>query len=244
MTCDEVRELLELYALGVLDRDEQIEVAGHLAGDCRHCIADLRKAVALNAAVLATVDEKAVSPALRRRVLSSINPSSSGVAPVSRWIWAGLAAAGLAVATWRTREQGEFIATLQREARESRRDAERLNAAMSFLRDPQTRPAGAASVTLQPRGSYFISPRGVLLIASNLPQLRAGQTYEMWVIPKGQSPSPAGLFRPDNSGGAVHFVQRPVDLANAQALAITVEPESGSAAPTTTPLLVTPLAGI
>ena len=83
-----------------------------------------------------------------------------------------------------------------------------------------------------------------MLIASNLPVVRPGQTYEMWVIPKGAAPKPAGLFRPDNTGTAFHLIQQPVDVASAQALAITVEPEAGSPAPTSTPMLVTPVTGL
>src|ERR671936_565844 len=36
MRCDDVRELLELYALGALDADEHAEVAAHLAS-CPTC---------------------------------------------------------------------------------------------------------------------------------------------------------------------------------------------------------------
>ena len=244
MTCDEVRDLLELYALGVLDKDEQLEIATHLATDCRNCNADLRKAIQLNSAVLMTAEEKAVSPALRKRVLAAVKPSSPIFGTVGNWIWAGLAAAALAVAIWNVQQKSQQVDALQNSVRESTRETARLNAAFAFLKDPQTRPANAAGNAAQPRGTYFISPRGVLLIASNLPVVRAGQTYEMWVIPKGAAPRPAGLFRPDNTGTAVHFVEQPVDVASAQALAVTVEPESGSAAPTSTPMLVTPVTGL
>ena len=244
MTCDEVRDLLELYALGVLDEDEHFEVATHLATDCRDCNADLRKAIRLNSAVLMTAEEKAISPALRKRVLATVKPSSSVFGTVGSWIWGGLAAAALAVAVWNVQQKSLEIASLRNSVLESTREADRLNAAFAFLKDPQTRPANATGNTAQPRGTYFISPRGVLLIASNLPVVRPGQTYEMWVIPKGAAPKPAGLFRPDNTGTAFHLIQQPVDVASAQALAITVEPESGSAAPTSTPMLVTPVTGL
>ena len=87
MTCDEVRDLLELYALGVLDEDERFEVATHLATDCRDCNADLRKAIRLNSAVLMTAEEKAISPALRKRVLARLKPYSSVFGSVGSWIW-------------------------------------------------------------------------------------------------------------------------------------------------------------
>jgi anti-sigma-K factor RskA len=90
---------------------------------------------------------------------------------------------------------------------------------------------------------YVQARRGVLLMSSNLPQLPAGKTYEMWMIPKGASsaPQPAGLFRPDASGSAMHVQAGPVDVATLGTVAVTVEPEAGSSAPTTTPVIVAPL---
>ena len=71
---------------------------------------------------------------------------------------------------------------------------------------------------------------GVLLIASNLPALPAGKTYEMWVIPKGGMPRPAGLFQSGPQGTAMHILPGAVDPT--VTLAVTVEPDSGSASPT------------
>jgi anti-sigma-K factor RskA len=89
-----------------------------------------------------------------------------------------------------------------------------------------------------------VSPRGVLLIASNLPALAPGRTYQMWLIPKGGAPRPAGLFRSDARGGAVHILESAVDVAGTGAMAISVEPEGGSVQPTTTPIIVAPVAGL
>ena len=71
---------------------------------------------------------------------------------------------------------------------------------------------------------------GVLLIASNLPVLPAGKTYEMWVIPKAGAPRPAGLFQSAPQGTALHILPGVVD--SNVTLAVTIEPESGSPAPT------------
>jgi anti-sigma-K factor RskA len=158
-------------------------------------------------------------------------------------------AAGLAAATiwlgFENRNRANELAVAQRDTRDLQARSEELGRALNFLRDPETRPASAAPGGNQPRGTYFVNPRsGVMLIASNLPVPAAGRAYEMWVIPKGQTPRPAGVFRPDASGSVVHLQPGPVDLASAAAFAITEEPESGSAAPTTTPFLVTPASGI
>ena len=56
-----------------------------------------------------------------------------------------------------------------------------------------------------PRGKVFVNPsQGVLLIASNLPPTPADKIYEMWLIPKGAKPIPAGLFQSYQRGGPAH----------------------------------------
>ena len=83
----------------------------------------------------------------------------------------------------------------------------------------------------------------MLLIASNLPALAPRKIYEMWVIPKGGSPRPAGLFQPDASGGGVNIMSGPVELSALYAVAVTIEPEAGSRAPTSQPIIVAPMPG-
>ena len=51
----------------------------------------------------------------------------------------------------------------------------------------------------------------MLLIASNLPPAPAGKIYEMWMIPKGGKPVPAGLFQSESTGAAMHIQPGPVD---------------------------------
>jgi anti-sigma-K factor RskA len=242
MNCDEVRSLLELYALDVLDPEERAEVAQHLETKCEGCGQALSRAVALNAAVLAAVPDHAPPARLRRKVIGIARPASPA--------WLLQAAAGLAAAlaialVWLgidSRNKSERIAQAGREQEALESQLVRAQAAVAFLRDPETRPASASRPD-QPGGTYFINPKGgVLLIASRLPALRTGQTYQMWVIPKTGAPRPAGLFRPDDSGGAVHLQPDPLDVTAVQALAITIEPDGGSLAPTTTPMLVSPVA--
>jgi anti-sigma-K factor RskA len=52
----------------------------------------------------------------------------------------------------------------------------------------------------------------------------------MWVIPKGGTPRPAGLFQSGPQGTALHILPGTVDPN--VTVAVTVEPESGSPAPT------------
>jgi hypothetical protein len=178
-------------------------------------------------------------------VVNTIQPKRTPRFPLA---WVGLAA-GLAVATvWlglETQEKSNQLAVAGTQMRSVQQRSDELNRALTFLRDPETRPAVSRPGANQPRGTYFVNPRsGVMLIASNLPALAPGRIYSMWVIPKGQAPRPAGLFRPDANGSAVHLQSGPVDLGATQAFAITDEPESGSPAPTTQPFLITPAEGL
>ena len=72
--------------------------------------------------------------------------------------------------------------------------------------------------------------REAVLLATGLPTPPAGKAYEAWVI-AGGAPVPAGVFRADESGRAVHPLPRLEDTARAKTFAVTLEPEAGTAAP-------------
>jgi anti-sigma-K factor RskA len=95
-----------------------------------------------------------------------------------------------------------------------------------------------------PKGRIFVSPsQGVLLIASNLPPAPSGKAYEMWVIPKGGKPVPAGIFQSESNGTAMHIQRGPVD-SNADLVAVTVEDQAGAAQPTSQPLFAASVRGL
>ncbi len=240
MTCAELSDRFELYTLGVLEGEEKQEVDAHLSRNCPECRRNLKDALCVNALLLSlTPLERRPRRRLKKRVLASIGVERS------RWTWAAVLAATciLAVALWlsvqeryRTAELAEARMSLHQVSAER----DRMLQALSFLNDPETRPAAfSRGQAVAARGNVFVNPRtGVLLIASNLPRLDSGKAYEMWLIPKSGNPRPAGLFQSDGAGAAFHILSGPVDPADFAAVAVTVEPETGSSAPTTTPILV------
>jgi len=239
--CQEFREEFELYALGVLDPPEMAEIDAHLREGCAECEAALKNALALNAMLMATTPEVVPPARLKRKVLAGV-----GVHRMS-WGWLGALAASamLMIALWLSVEERTRASELAQARRtlitvSAQRD--RLLQAMSFLDDPATQPVSfGKGKPLPPHGNVFLHPQlGVLLIASNLPPTAQGKIYQMWVIPKGGSPRPAGLFQSEG-GTALHILSGPVDLASVGAVAVTVEPEAGSQAPTTTPIIVAPV---
>ena len=235
MTCQELRDSYELYSLGLLEGEERREVEAHLGRNCVVCREYFKEALGVNALMLSQAHEVVPPSRLRRRVLSSVGQQRASW----EWVAAVVTACSLIFALWislekRTadRERANARVTLQQAVA----DRERLEQAFAFLNQPETRQVNfGQGQTAPPRGNFFLNPRlGVLLIASNLPALPAGKAYEMWVIPKGGAPRPAGLFQSGTQGTAMHILSGAVD-ANVT-MAVTIEPESGSPAPTSSVL--------
>jgi len=239
--------MYELYAMGVLEADERSELEQHLTDGCEVCSAGVKQANA-SMVFLATMPEQVNPPGrLRERILASVGTQKTSF----RWsaVWATAAAALAVIAVWLTRENTNQERALNMARAEIRRTAANLaNAqlALQFLDEPETEQVVFGKGKPQPpRGSVLLNAkRGVLLIASNLPPAPAGKIYELWVIPKGGAPKPSGLFQSNAQGDAVYLREGAVDMAATGAIAVTVEPEAGSTAPTTTPIVVAPLAGL
>jgi anti-sigma-K factor RskA len=235
----------EFYALGLLEGDEKEEMDIHLGRGCVTCRKSVNEALAVNSLLLSFSPEVQPPARLKRRLLASVGAQPSG------WGWLAVLAAAcmLILALWlgvQERERASELADARRGLLDAGAQREAMQQALSFLNDPETKPVSfGKGQTAPPRGNVFVNPRsGVLLIASNLPALIAGRIYQMWIIPKSGAPRPAGLFRADAAGTAFHLLSGPVDTETLGAVAVSVEPESGSAGPTTTPIIVAPVAGL
>lgn len=238
MTCEELSEVYELYALGALEREESAEMEAHLARGCATCSKGLARACSLNANVLSLVTEQNPPARLKRRVMASVGVNR----PSWGWVWALATSCLLFLSLWlgvQERDRSDQLAEARADLFKSAAERDRLNQALQFLSDPETQPASfGRGQTAPPRGYVLMHPRlGVLLIASNLPPAGEGKTYEMWVIPKGGTPRPAGLFQSDGTRG-LHILSGPMDLTTLGAVAVTLEPTAGSPAPTTIPIIV------
>lgn len=251
MTCEELRDSYELYAMGVLEDPEREEIRAHLGRGCPACTAGLRQARETVALLVENVPPLAPSPRLRKRILASVGVERS------RWwltpMWVGLSTICFMAAVYFYGRQDSLGVEIARVRDEYRRqtveltrrssDLARLNEALALLNQAETRQVTfGAGAPQPPRGKVFVHPsQGVLLIASHLPPAPAGKTYEMWIIPKGGKPVPAGLFQSDSEGSALHLQRGPVNLAATGAVAVTLEAEGGAPQPTSTPLIVAAL---
>jgi hypothetical protein len=231
MSCDQLREHYELYALGIAEEPERGEIREHLQRGCEVCGSGVKRALETTALLGASAPPAQPSRQLRRRILASV-----GVERRPSWFMVWAMAAAVAVMflllIFVARDRGRYVD-----------EAVRARAALGILYAPGTVEASFGRPQTQPpRGTVFVNPsQGVLLIASNLFPAPVDKIYEMWIIPKGAKPVPAGLFQSHRDGQALHVRPGPVDVAATAAVAVTIENQAGADQPTTTPLIVAAL---
>jgi hypothetical protein len=227
---EELQGQYELYAMGVAEDPERSEIREHLDRGCEVCMKEMKRARQVASMIGASSDPAAPSAKLRRRILASVGAEqrSFGWAP-----WLGLVAALSLVGAFyfeaRERSSLEELAAVRSQMRQQAVDLTRLNEAMTIMNGADTRQVNFGA---GPKGKVFVNPAlGVLLIATNLPPAPAGKAYEMWVIPKGAKPVPAGMFQSQADGTAMHIQRGPVDM-NGMTVAVTMEDHAGAAQPT------------
>lgn len=243
---EEYADDLALYALAVLTGEERARLEAHLA-TCPECGEELQRlrgdAVLL---ALSTAGSRPPQRA-RQRLLDALSreprvPKAAAISPRRSW-WGGLgwaAAAAvlvLAASLWKENVAlHQNLAAARSESAEDVRQLEELRKVAAPIIEP-----GAQRVTLvamkappQPQGKafYLRNRNSLVFLANNMPALPPHKAYELWLIPTSGAPIPAGVFKPDSHGSA-SVVNPPLPPgAEAKAFAITVENETGSAAPT------------
>jgi anti-sigma-K factor RskA len=235
---------LALYALGSLTGDERTVLEKHLeeCSACRRELDQLRGDMALMA--LSAGGAKPPARA-RQRLLNAVarEPRRPSV-PVRRPGWSPvpwLAAAALALLAgwfWRQSDQlSQRVAQLENQSAEQQAQLQQAREVVATLTatDALVVPVAAPNTPPQPQGKaiYVRDKARLIFVASNMPVLPPLKAYELWLIPVQGAPIPAGVFKPDAHGSAI-VVHPPLPAGTeAKAFAITVEPEAGSAAPTT-----------
>jgi len=176
---------------------------------------------------------------LRQRVITSVKPETT---KTRGWFWAvaALSAACVALIALAVSSRSS-IRTYRDQISELTAERSQLREAVEILSRSETRTVQFGRADNQAHGRVFVNRnRGLVFVGSQLPQLAANRTFQLWLIPAAGAPQSAGLFRPNPAGDFVNVQTRPIDTG-IQAVAVSVEPEGGSPAPTTTPILVVPL---
>jgi anti-sigma-K factor RskA len=247
LTCEEVRELVPLLALNILDVDEQDVVGDHLAG-CSACQHELAAYAEVTAKLALALPQADPSPDLKGRVLTQARrpraipapPLTGGGARSSFWrrprvqqlrttLTSVVAAVALVVAAGSTywalslqaqlNEQNARIATLSQRANNYQRVAAVLQAA-----DTQIRVLNSTDQAQRAFGRVYIDPEtseGMLMVR-NLPPLPEGRVYQLWVA----------RANGDRQGNGYTLIKCPDTLARWNTFGVTEEPTGGSPSPT------------
>ncbi|MGO9231254.1 MAG: anti-sigma factor domain-containing protein [Bryobacteraceae bacterium] len=244
MSCEELREQYELYALGLAEQPERNEIHAHLERRCTECAAGVQRALDLVAALTASVPSAAPPARLRRRVLAAAGvPERHYGWPV---FWAAAALLCLSAAVYfsgREHQYADESLRLGRQLGDWTAEIRRLQDASAILSAPGTTEiAFGQAQPARPAGRVFINPTsGVLLVASHLPPAPAGGTYEMWIVPKRGLPCPAGRFQSLSDDTATHIWSGPVAVAATAAISVTLQNETAGAQPPAESLIVAAL---
>ncbi|RFU85522.1 anti-sigma factor [Streptomyces triticagri] len=228
------------YVLHALPAAERDRFEGHLA-DCEACAQEVKE-LAATAQRLGLAVAAPPPAELRARVLQQITtvrqepPRLPARARVRAWTrsaprlaLAACLAAAVAlggVAVW----QHQSAEDARDRARRVEQQAAELTAVLAAPdAKTVTGPVGGDST-----GTVVVSEERnrAAFLASSLPDLPAGKTYQLWFDDKGTM-RPAGLVAGGGRNEAV-LMDGPVD--GASGMGVTVEPEGGSPRPTTEPI--------
>jgi anti-sigma-K factor RskA len=247
---DQLSDDLSLYALGALEGEEREALERHLeeCSECRQELGQLRGDLALLA--LSASGPKPPSRS-RERLLGAIAQERRQRLPLQRkvvWLtalrWAAAAAAAVAISLlWlenaNLRQTNARLEAGYQGERRQLMEAKELIASLNSAEALHFTLVAAKSAP-QPQGKAIYLPKSgtLVFLASNMPPLPPQKIYELWLIPAGGAPIAAGLFRPDPHGSAA-VIKPPLPVGvEAQTFAITIEPESGSPAPTSQPIML------
>jgi anti-sigma-K factor RskA len=229
----ELQDLIPAHALDALETDDAILLEEHVVTceTCRRDLDDLRETTALLAFATDSIEPP---PRLRAAILEAVAepvPATSRPPRVRlaflRGAFAGtLAGAAIALVI------GIALHSQLSNVRDSR-DAQ--SALVSSLLRPGSQ---VQQLTGNVQGAVVRSGAGGKLVLVDLPKPAAGRTYEAWLIGADKTPVPAGTF----TGGKAVVVPLVGDAGGSKTVAITVEPDGGSKAPTTQPFASAQLA--
>jgi anti-sigma-K factor RskA len=229
-------ELKDAYVLGALPEDERRELKEYLASHPERQ-AEIDELSNVAGLLALSPQEHEPPPELRRSIMSVVEAEARRPASGPRTWLAGirellsvrnlaLGATALLVVglfSWNMLLQGE-VHDLQGQV-ENRQD-----------------PPGSRMVTLEGSEAaqrvqaevMILEDDRAVLMAEDMPRLPENRAYQIWVI-EGDVPRPSSLFAPQGASVAA-VVEDSLDEADA--IAVTVEPEGGSPQPTTDPMLI------
>jgi anti-sigma-K factor RskA len=258
---DAMLDDVAVYALGAMPRDQARAVREHMAA-CRECAAEYRRlkpavdAVAYSAEACPDAASGAVvpSPRLKARIMDQVRGSvvprpvsnvgeMRAVRPIV-WPAYAVAAACLAVALVTT----AFNISLNEEVHQSQAQLALFGThAKSLNRQIAAQRTELADLTSTDSQHYAVENGEVVrhgnrlyIAMQSMGMPPHGKVYQAWLMHKGgKAMTPSVTFMPDRSGVAV--VRLPAQASQIVEVAVSMEPDGGSKAPTSKPAFVVKL---
>lgn len=244
--CPPYQENLASYSLGVLDAGEISALESHLA-TCKDCQADLADYQKIATGLLHSIPPRTPSAGLRRRLMIQLpSARSRPFGPLPRipirfspgqfisaacmLILLGLNIFSMMQIRDLQRQQAGLLERLSTE-----------RAALAMLAYPGTQTLEVNADVQNLTGSILVDKEKTtaVLVLQNLPQLEAGQTYQIWLIDANGKRISGGLFI--SSAGQEYTtvsIQSTDPIRKFVAVGVTVEPLGGSEQPTGRRVLV------
>jgi anti-sigma-K factor RskA len=243
---------LSLYALGALQGEERLTVEKHLeeCSACRRELEQLRGDLALLA--LSASGPRPPSRS-RERLMAAIAKEPRRAVqprlPARRAWWNGLewaaAVAGVVIVVLLMHQNTDLrrrVVDLEMNSSKQDQQLREANELLATLTSPDaahfTLVAGKTPPQPQGKAIYVRGSGTLVFLASNMPPIPQEKIYELWLIPTSGAPIPAGLFKPNARGAAAVIKPSLPAGVEAKTFAITIEPETGSSAPTSQPIMV------
>lgn len=247
--CDYLDDVA-VYALGALPPADSARVRARIE-TCALCAQELRALQPAAAAIGAAAAMEGPSELLKTRIMRQVRTDAVAnarprAATQKLLVWPAylVAAACLAFAIISTLVNLSLVGQLKSDqnglaqARLSTRGlAQSLAMERSTLADLMSPNAVRFPVN---DGEVVRLHNKLYLTLHDVPMPPQGKVYQAWTQTKGATTmTPSVTFIPDRHGIAI--VSLPIAAANIGAVAVSVEPDGGSKAPTTKPILVTAL---
>jgi anti-sigma-K factor RskA len=248
MSHETFETLAAVYAVGALDGDDLPEFEAHLR-TCPACQAAVRDAEEALARAALTAPPQAPPAAAREALVRRIG-ERRGVRSRAWLRWAGAtlvaaAAAAVFASTWvavryearlgqMARETAAIKQRVVRDEAALRQELDLYRDVVELLRDPTTRVVDLrgrdGAVSASGRVLWNQAAGGHLLV-NGLSPAPAGRTYALWAI-SADTPRAVGMFAVDEHGRGEHRITPDAARGEVRAFAVTVEPETGTPAPT------------
>jgi len=210
MDCDQVKELLDAYALGAAEPEEAAALEEHMA-DCVRCWPSLNEAQRAAATIALSTTLQRAPESLRRRILADVeriqHPTGPRLLERLRTLWpagvgllAATTAASLALALFLQMQVSDLRGEKDQLAAQIESADARLTQqqqVMALLAAPDTQhihleptdPTSSAAAVYQWSGAA----KAGAITCNHLPPLQEGQVYQVWFLTESES-YPTGRF--------------------------------------------------